>query len=382
MLRKLLSGDQYVKFDWGLLAMKHVIVLIKPASSLCDIRCTYCFYFDVAKSRHEFSSGIMTKQTVNSLLQNVFCDLEMGDNITFAFQGGEPGLAGIDFFAYFVDEAKKAAAKKVKIHYTFQTNGLMIDEIWCGFFRENNFLVGLSLDGFAALHNKNRLDSHGKGTYARVMAAKKLMDKHLVAYNILCVLTAESSRRAARIWDFIIQENIRFIQFIPCLSPLKQHSAYALSGEKFYRFYSDLFLRWKSEASRGNIFAVRFFEDIGQFYLKGRAVTCGFSGRCSPQIVVEADGGVYPCDFYVLDDYKVGNLTKDTLREVFEAVVRSGFLKDSPMPDRCRECTYSKWCHGGCKRMRHAVYGERCGMRMFLDENLHELLSVFSRISA
>ena len=359
--------------------MKHINVLIKPASSLCDVRCAYCFYFDVAKSRHEFSSGIMTRQTAKSLIQNVFCDLVAGDSITFAFQGGEPGLAGLDFFVYFVTEAKKVSAKNVKIHYAFQTNGLMIDELWCDFFRENNFLVGLSLDGFATLHNKNRIDALGKGTYSRVMAAKKLMDKHRVEYNVLCVLTAESSRRAGRIWDFIVQEDIRYIQFIPCLEPLNHSSVYALSGEKFYRFYSDLLLQWKREFGKGNRIVVRFFEDIASLLLMGRAVTCGLSGRCSPQIVVEADGSVYPCDFYVLDEYKVGNLSKDTLRDVFEAVVGSGFLKDTPTPDRCWGCAHSKWCQGGCKRMRNAVYGEPCGMRLFLDEHLRELLSVFTR---
>ena len=357
--------------------MKHISVLIKPASSLCDMRCAYCFYYDVAKSRHEFSKGLMTRQTAELLVQNVFCDLEAGDNVTFAFQGGEPGLAGLDFFINFVDMAKKAAAKNVKIRYAFQTNGLMMDELWCKFFLENNFLVGLSLDCYAALHNKNRMDSHGKGTYARVMAAKKLMDAFRVQYNILCVLTAESSRRANRIWDFVMQENIRHIQFIPCLEPTQQQSVHSLSGEKFHRFYTDLFLHWKREASKGNPVAVRFFEDIAQLMLTGRAVTCGIIGRCSPQIVVEADGGVYPCDFYVLDEYRVGNLTRNTLREVFEAVVSSGFLEHSPMHDTCKDCAHSKWCQGGCKRMQSAVYGERCGMRMFLDENLHELLSVF-----
>ena len=320
----------------------------------------------------------MTRQTAKSLIQNVFCDLDMGDVLTFAFQGGEPGLAGLDFFAYFVDTAKKASDEKIKIHYAFQTNGLMIDEHWCGFFKENNFLVGLSLDGFAALHNKNRVDSLGKGTYARVMAAKKLMDMHKVEYNVLSVLTAESSRRAGRIWDFVMQEGIRYIQFIPCLPPLSDDSVYALSGERFYRFYSDLFLYWKKEVGKGNRIVIRFFEDIAHLYLMGRAVTCGLGGRCSPQIVVEADGGVYPCDFYVLDEYRVGNLTKQTLREVFEAVVGSGFLKFAPMPDRCLDCPYSKWCRGGCKRMRNAVYGTPCGMRMFLDEHLRELLSVFA----
>ena len=357
--------------------MKHINVMIKPASSLCDMRCKYCFYFDVAASRQEFSKGIMTQEAAAAIIKNVFCDLETGDHITFAFQGGEPGLAGLEFFEFFVEEVKQAANPKVKIHYAFQTNGLMIDEAWCAFFKKNNFLVGLSIDGDAALHNKNRTDSAGKGTFTRVLTAKKLMDKYSVDYNMLCVLTAENSRRAKRIWEFIMREGIKYIQFIPCLEPFNQDSVHALTGEKFYRFYSDLFPLWKREAEKGNRLVVRFFEDIASLMITGRPATCGLSGRCSPQIIVEADGSVYPCDFYVLDEYKVGNLAKDTLREVFEAAVKSSFLETQPATDRCRGCRHIKWCSGGCKRMKRAVYGERCGMRLFLDENLCELLTVF-----
>jgi len=340
----------------------------------------YCFYSDVAAARTEAFHGVMTQDAAAALIKNTFSELSAGDHITFAFQGGEPGLAGLGFFSFFVEEVKRLAPPRVKVHYAFQTNGLMINDDWCKFFKENNFLIGLSMDGDAALHNKNRMDSQGKGTFARVMDAKKLLDKHKVDTNILCVLTVESARRARRIWDFIIREKISHVQFIPCLEPLDGESPIALTSDRFYRFYSDIFPLWKREAERGNLVVVRLFEDLAALMLTGRPITCGVSGRCSPQIIVEADGGVYPCDFYVLDKYRVADLTQQSIREAFESVVKCGFLEESRMmPPWCVDCAHKGWCAGGCKRMARAVYGENCGMRRFLDECLRDLVAVYQR---
>ena len=368
--------------------MKRLTIMIKPASSLCDMRCTYCFYHDVAASRHTASMGIMKQDTAAALIHNVYSCLDAGDNLTFAFQGGEPGLAGLDFFEFFTETAKKAAPRGVKTMYAFQTNGLTINGAWCEFFKKNKVLVGLSLDGDAALHNYNRVDAHGKGTYNRVMEAKRLMDRHRAQYNILCVLTSESARRARRIWNFILKEGIRHIQFIPCLEPLETPDGpseipaeSALTAKRFYQFYSDLFPLWKAEAEKGNLVHVRQFEDIAGICLAGQGLTCGMSGRCTPQIVVEADGSVYPCDFYVLDQYRVANLAESSLREVFEAVVKSGFLDPEPTKyDACTNCAYSRWCQGGCKRMAKAVYGHDCGMKQFLDRHLNDLLAVARKL--
>ena len=393
--------------------MKRLTIMLKPSSSLCNMRCGYCFYSDVAASRHEKSMGFMTRETASAIIRNVYCEMLPGDAVTFAFQGGEPGLAGLDFFRFFTAEVKGAAPPGVGTNYAFQTNGLMVDGEWAAFFKDNGFLVGLSLDGDAALHNRNRSDREGKGTFNRVMEAKRTMDRHGTMYNILCVLTAESARRAGRVWDFIKSENIRYIQFIPCLEALdgEPHPA-ALTSERFYRFYTALFPLWRDEALRGNVVCVRLFEDLAGIYLTGRGITCGVSGRCSPQIAVEADGGVYPCDFYMLDENRVGDLNRQSIREVFEAVVGSGFYTGvPPAPEACADCAYNRWCGGGCRRLARAVYngaydggqggrqsgslsggqsggqgcgqggGQGCGMRMFLDERLEDLLATVKRLT-
>ena len=366
--------------------MKRITIMIKPASSLCDMRCKYCFYYDVAARRHEASLGIMPRETAAAILGNVFGVLTAGDHITFAFQGGEPTLAGLDYFVFFTETAKELAPKGVRIHYALQTNGLTLDAAWASFFKQHNFLIGLSLDADAALHNQNRHDAAGKGTHSRVLAAKKILDKHGVDYNILCVLTSEAARRAKRVWEFIMAENIRHVQFIPCLEPLdtagtslRETAAPALTPAKFHQFYATLFPLWKKEAQKGNVVSIRMFEDLAGIFLAGQNITCGMSGRCSPQMIVEADGGVYPCDFYVLDQYRLADLYRQNLKDVFEAVAASSFLKEArENPVQCVGCAYVKWCGGGCKRMARAVYGtggETCGMRAFLDEYLNDLLT-------
>ena len=361
--------------------MKHFTVMIKPASSLCDMRCNYCFYSDVASNRHIAFTGIMSRETASSLIENVFSGLNDKDHITFAFQGGEPSLAGLEFFVFFAEKAQMETAKKAVItHYAFQTNGLLLNNEWCEFFKRFNFLIGLSLDGNIALHNQNRKDGQGNGTYTRVIDAKKRLDHYGIDYNILCVLTSETARRANRLWSFILKEKIRFIQFIPCLEPLKSKSKYALVSKKFYQFYADLFPLWKKEAQKDNMISVQLFDDLAALLLYNQRVTCGVSGGCSPQMIVESDGAVYPCDFYVLDEYKFGNLARQSLRDVFEIAINGDFLKEyRQTPEWCKGCVYYIWCQGGCKRMVNAVYGENCGMRLFLDKYLKNLLTVFAQ---
>ena len=344
--------------------------------------------------------GIMNRETAGKIIRNVFAELGQKksqrasfdashakhcDEVTFAFQGGEPGLAGLDFYRFFVSEVKKTIPTGVIVNYAFQTNGMCIDENWCAFFAKHDFLVGLSLDGDAKLHNQNRLDNFGKGTFNRVMDAKRKFDASGVKYNILCVLTSESSRRAERIWNFILREDIKYIQFIPCLEPLNiddeqsGNRGMALTGKKFFRFYSELFSFWKKETINGNFISIKLFDDILNLFLHGHRGPCGLAGRCSPQIIVEADGGVYPCDFYVLDEYKTNNLSDHTLKDVFASIITSDFLDVQPdIYDYCRDCDYHRWCMGGCKRMAKAIYNENCGMRMFLDKHSEELLALFN----
>ena len=363
--------------------MKRLSLLIKPASSLCNMRCRYCFYHDISRHREIPSYGIMSRETTEKIIGNIHRDLDEGDEITIAFQGGEPAMAGLPWFENFV--ASMGQKQKVKIIYALQTNGLLIDEAWAEFLGKNGFLTGLSIDANAGLHNSIRLDTRGRGTFERCLKTKALLDKHKVEYNILCVLTNELASDPDKVWRFILSEEIRFIQFIPCLEGFDEKGAspFALRPARFASFYVRLFYRWAKELEKGSYYSIKLFDDTASFFFRGIPSSCGIDGRCRPQYVVEADAGVYPCDFYALDEHNAGKLTDHTLRELFESPVMQAFLLEKrTLPPICQSCQYLKYCNGGCRRMNRAMYfgnvgtisqGAICGYKMFLDKCLKPL---------
>jgi uncharacterized protein len=343
------------------------------------MRCRYCFYYDIGEHRETRSYGIMSSDTMERIIGNVYKDLDDKDEITFAFQGGEPALAGLDWFRRFTERIA-SQTRDVKVHYALQTNGLLIDDAWASFLKEHDFLVGLSIDGGKRFHDKNRPDAAGEGTFDLCVQRKNLLETHGVEFNILCVLTNELAAEPDKVWRFIKEERIGFIQFIPCLEGLDEQkaSAFALRPARFASFYSRLYSWWMKELENGCYISVKLFDDTANFFFKGVPTACGIDGRCHPQYVVEADGGTYPCDFYVLDNYNTGNLRDHTLHELFDSETMRAFLTESRnLPDLCLSCPYLEKCRGGCKRMRTVMYygagGTVCGYKMFLDKCLKPL---------
>jgi uncharacterized protein len=320
----------------------------------------------------------MNAGAMEGIIENVYRDVESGDEVTFAFQGGEPTLAGLDWFKRFTETAA-SGQKKVKINYSLQTNGLLIDDSWAEFLHDHNFLTGLSIDAGAKFHDGSRLNAGGEGTWKTCLRSKALLEKHGVEYNILSVLTDELAGDPDKAWRFILNEKIRFIQFIPCLGGLdERESPFALRPARFAKFYSRLYCWWLRELEKGSYISVKFFDDTANFFLKGIPAACGVDGRCRCQYVVEADGSVYPCDFYVLDNYNGGNLARQSLGEISGSEGIQAFLREERnLPGLCLSCAYLDMCGGGCKRMRDTVYygsgGTVCGYRLFLDKCLKPL---------
>ncbi len=354
-------------------------VLIKPASSLCNLRCKYCFYADISHVRDIRSYGLMSQAVAEKVIGNVFASLREGDSVSFAFQGGEPTMAGLAFFRRFVSlvrEAQQRCTANVQVHYALQTNGLLLNEEWCVFLRENRFLVGLSLDGDAALHNQNRIDEKGRGSFSQVMHARRLLELHKVEYNILCVLTNHMARYPQKLWHFLKEQQIGYVQFIPCLPELdsKAPSPYALTPARFASFYTELLRLWAEELQKGRYISVKLFDDILNLLIRRQVTACGLTGQCQQQIVVEADGSVFPCDFYAIDQWKMGNLTETTLEALLDGERARAFL-DRPRAQHeiCRGCKWRKICGGGCPRMGDTMYvtpdGKTCGYRDFLTGN-------------
>ncbi|MGI5963821.1 MAG: radical SAM protein [Lawsonibacter sp.] len=359
--------------------MKQLSIMIKPASSLCNMRCRYCFYADVSSLREVQSFGQMSKETLDNILKHIFMDLEPGDKLTLAFQGGEPTLVGLEYFQYLTQQVENYASREIEVHYALQTNGLLLDQAWCAFLKKHQFLVGLSLDGPAEFHDANRLDAERRGTFRRIMNAKRALEREGTEYNVLMVLTGQMARHPQKIWRFIQEQKINFVQFIPCLGPLDgEESPYALTPERYAAFYTVLFDLWFYLYQQGKYISVKLFDDLVHLLAFGQCNACGLLGQCQVQMIVEADGSVYPCDFYVLDEFRAGNLAEEALRSVYQSPVMQAFVHRPEEEKRlCVQCPYQNICNAGCQRMRHEIFfrpGDNvCGHRLFLDSSIHRL---------
>lgn len=334
--------------------MPPVSLLIKPASSNCNLRCSYCFYHSIAESRMTESYGIMNAETLEPLVKSA---LEYADNIcTFAFQGGEPTLAGLDFFKNLVSLVKIYNFKKVKINYAIQTNGLVIDSEWASFLSEHKFLVGISLDGPKDIHDAARFDSRNVGSFNRVMNAISLFNKHHVEYNILSVVNSYTARHINQVYSFFKKNNFDYLQFIPCLDPLDETPGghqYSLTPERYALFLKRLFDEWYKDILQGKKISIRYFDNlIGM--LKGYPPeSCGMSGVCTAYFVVEADGSTYPCDFYTIDEWSMGNITNMSFKELKASKNAVRFTATSVhVSEECKGCKFLSICRGGCRRDR------------------------------
>lgn len=362
--------------------MKNLSVMIKPASSLCNMRCKYCFYADISQKREFQSFGIMETQVMEQMLTQIKAALEPGDCINFVFQGGEPTLAGLSYFHDFTAITEQWK-NQIQVSYALQTNALCLDGEWCAFLAEHQFLVGVSFDIIRECHDSIRIDAAGKGTAKRVLQSMRLLEKYAVEYNVLCTLTKEAASHPVQVWNEIQKNKIKYIQFTPCLADLESTSGeapYALSPEKFASFYITLFQFWKQALYKGEYISIKLFDDYVNLLAYGRVTACGITGRCHPQLVVESDGSVYPCDFYCLDEYCLGNITCEPLSAIWQKSVSSPAGKRDALAERCGSCTFKNICGGGCRRMQKEVYcnpGQNfCGMQKFLHSAINDLLLI------
>ena len=334
--------------------MPPVNVLIKPASSACNMHCAYCFYRDVADNREHAFEGMLSLERME---QVIAAATEYADGIcSFAFQGGEPTLAGLDFFRQVVALQEKYRHPGLQIRNAIQTNGFCIDEEWTEFLEKNKFLVGLSLDGPAELHDLNRRDNQGKRTHDRIMKTVRLFDKYKVEYNILCVVTGKNAKSIQRIYQFYKKNNFRWLQFIPCLEPLEQErgeESYHLSVRSYGDFLIRIFDLWYQDLQRGEYVSIRHLDNWLTILMGEPAESCDMVGHCSVQFVIEGDGGVYPCDFYVLDQWRLGTVGEQSFAELAQSETAMRFIQSSlTVPEKCCACPAYRVCRNGCRRNR------------------------------
>lgn len=336
--------------------MPALSIMIKPASSLCNLRCKYCFYCDVASQREVVSFGVMTEETAEKLIKSAlrFAD---GCSVAFAFQGGEPLIAGLDYFRFFTEKVNECNVKNSEIFYSIQTNGTLVTDEWARFFRDNKFLVGLSLDGdFDG--NKFRVDEKKQNAYYKIISAANKFKKHGVEFNILTVLTGYCADNAERIYKYFRSNGFKFIQFIPCLRPMGDNtqSELYMTNEQYADFLIKIFNLYVKDFVRGNYISIRQFDNWVRMFLGERAEQCGLMGHCTHQFVAEGNGNIYPCDFYCTDEWLLGNINEDSLESMAKGEKAKAFIMESlGVRQECKECKYYPICRaGGCKRNRES----------------------------
>lgn len=359
--------------------MPPINVLIKPASGNCNLRCEYCFYFDTMSKRNHPTYGYMSEDILENTIKKV---LEYAEReCTIAYQGGEPTLAGLDFFKKSIQLQEHYNTKGVKIYNALQTNGYNINEEWADFFVKNKFLVGVSLDGGPRFHDLYRKTASGNGSFEEVMKTVNLFKKKNVEFNILTVVNGKTAPSIKKLYAFFKKYKLNYLQFIACLDPLGEENGnreYSLEPEVYGKFLIELFDMWYEDLLKGEQPYIRQFENYISILLGKEPESCDMRGECGRQYVVEADGSVYPCDFYVLDDYKLGNLNVNSIEELDVKRKELKFIEKSHVyPHECRVCKYFAVCRNGCRRTRdeltskqyfckaNKIFFDACFERMF-----------------
>jgi uncharacterized protein len=336
------------------MGVRNLNVMLKPVSGSCDLRCEYCFYRDEMEKRGKDSFGFMGENTLKDVIRKV---LEESDtSCVIGFQGGEPTLRGIDFFCKAVEYQRLYNRKGLAVCNIIQTNGYGLTEEFLDFFAENHFLVGVSLDGDSYMHDSFRKGRDGQGTYEKVLHNIRKIQERSMEYNILTVVNKKTAKHAARIYREYKKLGFQYLQFIPCLNPLGEEDRqypFGLTPQAYGKFLKELFDVWYQDRKSGGGLSIQLFDNY-RMILRGECPEmCGMSGGCDRQYIIEADGQTYPCDFYVLDGYQLGEFACTSIDELEERRKSIQFRELSrKLPEKCAGCEYISLCQGGCRRYR------------------------------
>lgn len=329
-------------------------LLLKPVSGLCNMNCSYCFYRDEISQRSSGNSGIMSEKTLENILKRAL-DYSP-DALLLGFQGGEPLLRGLPFYERLIELEERQGEKGRRIQHSLQTNGLLLDEAWCRFFKRHNFLIGLSLDGVRESHDRYRRELSGAPSYQRILERLRLLQRWSVDFNLLTVIHEDSAARITEIYQSYRSLNCLYQQYIPCLDPpaaSRRGCGSYLSPESYGRMLIELFQLWYDDFKKGDPPHIRIFENYLSLLLGAPPEACDMLGHCSLQYTVEADGSVYPCDFYCTDPYCLGNLNRDSFPDLNRRFRDTDFVQRSlPIPEECRRCSFYPLCRNGCYRQR------------------------------
>jgi len=352
-------------------------LLAKPTGATCNLDCKYCFFL----SKEMLYPGDRFRMSYRMLEEYIrqLLEAQPADTVNVAWQGGEPTLMGPDFFKRSVEYVEKYRKPGQRILHTMQTNGILLNDDWCAFFKEHNFLIGLSVDGPKQMHDAYRVDKGGAGSFNQVMRGWEVLRRHEVDVNILCTIHAANADHPIEVYRFFRDElETRFMQFIPIVErttsdflplanlgwgerPGTNRPLYTQSGsvvtersvgaEQFGRFLIAIFDEWVSR-DVGKVFVQTFDVALGSWL--GQHNLCIFSPTCGGALAMENNGDLYSCDHYVEPGYLLGNILQTPMAELVASEKQRAFGQDklNCLPKYCRECDVRFACHGECPRNR------------------------------
>ncbi len=342
-------------------------IMVKPAGSACNLDCAYCYYLgkaDIYGGRQPRMSLELLKECTRQYIEG-----SEADTLAFAWHGGEPLLAGREWFVGALELQRRYADGR-RIVNTLQTNGMLLDDEWCRLLRDNGFLVGISIDGPRDIHDAFRADRHGRGTFDRVMEAIGLMQRHGVEYNTLTTVNARSAGRGGEVYDFL-RGISRYMQFLPVaeyvvpaagrprIVPPDTEEAvpapWSIGARDYGTFMCDVFDRWVA-ADVGERF-VQLFDATLAGYMNVPNGLCAMCETCGGTMVVEHNGDVYSCDHFVYPQYRLGNIGERSLRDMYgcEEHFRFQLAKRNSLPRECIRCKHLALCRGECPKHRFAA---------------------------
>lgn len=325
-------------------------LLIKPASADCNLRCEYCFYIDHLESGS--NAPRMSEEVLERMISS-YMKTEQNNNYSFGWQGGEPTIMGLEFFKKSVEFQKKYGAPGSNVSNGLQTNGTLITDEMAKFFGEYKFLLGVSLDGPAYLHDHYRKTIGQTPTHSMVLRGIEHLKKNQVEFNILTLVNNKTVQHASEIYQYLKDQGFYYHQYIPCMEYDKNNKPlpYAITGEEWGKFLCEIFDIWIKEDTHK--ISIRHFDSVLEYFVYGNYNVCYMQENCCQYFVVEHDGGVYPCDFYVRDDLLLGNVKTGTLDDFLNSPIYQQFGKEkSDWNSECKDCSYIGFCHGDCKKFR------------------------------
>ena len=339
-------------------------MMFKPVGAECNLGCSYCYYQDKVRLYDEHS--YLSMDCLEKVIKE-YIDINASEQIVFDWHGGEPLLLGLDYFKKIVEIQRKYRGNK-HIYNTIQTNATLLTADFAAFFKENNFLVGVSIDGPQDIHDKFRKDKGGNPTFLKVMRGVELLHRYAVDFNTLTTISKAGEGRGLEVYSFLKNIGSHYMQFMPVyeyvdsknniVSPDDKQSALAswsVSPIEYGKFMCDIFDCWVRN-DVGSYF-VNLFDSTLANYCGMNPGTCVYSETCGANAVMEHNGDIYPCDHFVYPHYKLGNVKESSLREIVssENATRFGIDKRNSLPAQCLRCEYYFACHGECPKHRFAM---------------------------